>query len=101
MHVARSATALIPAIIGAIGAVIAAFLSAAAAYRAQKRQALLDSIDDLLRKYADDQLDDFRRELQTILDARTRGLYIAEIVKRALREIHREQRARRWWQRGD
>lgn len=91
MHAAKAATALIPAIIGAIGAMLAAVLSFVAAIRAQSRRQLLDDIDDLLRKYADAGIDELKEELRAILDARTRGLYIGEIVKRGLREVFRER----------
>lgn len=100
MHVVKAGTALVPAIIGAVGAVAAAFLSLIAALRAQSRRQMLDAIDELLRKYADEELDDFKDELRQILDARTRGLYMAEIFKRAIRDVNREERGRRWWHRG-
>lgn len=91
--------ALIPAIIGAVGAVVAAVLLAVVAWRAQSAQEQLAAIDKLVCRYVDQAIDEIKDELREVLDARSRGIIIGEIVKRALREVLGSEGDRRWYDR--
>jgi hypothetical protein len=98
---AATAPALIPAIIAAVAGLFSAILLAWVALRAQSAREQLAAIQKLGETFADEIVDRLEKELHEILEARTRGLVIADIVKRALREVLREYASRkggrRWY----
>jgi hypothetical protein len=96
-----TSSALIPAIIAAVAGLFSAVLLAWVALRAQSAKEQLSAIAKLGDDFVDEIVERLEKELHDILDARTRGLVIADIVRRALREVLREYASRkggrRWY----
>jgi dsRNA-specific ribonuclease len=98
LEFADSTSALVPSIIGAIGAMVAAALIAWVAWRSSSAstiaERIVERITERIEDLADQSFRDFKAELREILDSRTRGIYFSDIVRRALREVMREQYGR-------
>ena len=101
MHAATtiiSSPTVAAALVGAGALLGAALIAAWVQLRSQSAEDQLAAIDKLTRVYADQIIDEIAKHIDEVLDARTRGIVIGEIVKKGLREIlGADPRGRRWY----